>query len=319
MTSANNKKDAFSQLDELTDKRSALENLIDIAIGIHRQQLALEGQSLIARPSQEIPASSIHNVQEIEQQHAGMADEKLIQRLDSIEQGTHKVIEMVAMFAQLKLHELRNNEVKGLSIDAFKNLISDFEQRTQASLELRYLLKKRGVVLKAFKLPFPQESISELVQALKEKEDQCVTQIKEEAKGIIEDTRSLLAKPTFSDKMKQQLLLVQQEMEANLAHLDSGASVATIPNKFEVIVVQSDAPAGDDGHRHTPLHEPPRRPSKPKTTKEAKPKARAEQTEAKEHKPEKKLSTFRLLVKWLTTPLSTSWKSLKEDNDKKEL
>ena len=317
MTPNSSEADAFSQLDELTNKRTALESLIAIATSIHRQQTAMEGLAFIARPSQEIPAKTIQHLQVLEQKYVGLADDELTQWLLSIEEATLKVIEKVATFAQLELHELRDNEIKGLSVEGFKSLIADFEQRTQTSLALRFLLKKRGVVLAAFKLPFPQESISERIDALKEKENRCVAQIKTEAQSIIDDTNALLANAHLADKMKQQLQSVRQAMEANLQHLDGGGSVMDIPNKFEVIVLQSDPPAGNTSSqtKAPAVAKPPANESKPATEVrkdrgDAQPKAAIRR---------KKLSTLRLLIRWLTTPLNTSWKELKKANERGEL
>lgn len=306
MTNLDKETDAFSQLDQLTHKRTALESLIGIATSIHRQQAAMEGLAFIARPSQEIPAKTIHQLQDFEQKYAKLADEELVQWLNSIEDATRKVVEKVASVADLEIQALRDNEIKGLSVEGFNTLIADFERRTQTSLTLRYLLKKRGVVLAAFKLPFPQDSIAERVEALKEKETRCIAQITQEAQSILNDTRTLLQNPALPEKMLQQLHSVEEAMLANIQHLEAGGAITEIPHKFEVVIQETD-PLIDEPRPQTP------RPEAPIASKPMQPKPSDQPTRL----PGKKLSTLQLFFKWLTTPMSTSWKQLKRENERK--
>lgn len=310
--------DAFSQLDKVASKRSALEKLIDIAIGIQGQQQAMEDLSLIAKPSQELPAKTVQQMTQFEEKYADAADEELRQRLHLIESAIHGLIKRVVLVAQLEVTALRDEEVKGLSVDGFKLLVAEFEQHTKTSLILRFLLKKRGVVLAAFKLPFPQESIAERIQALKEKEYQCIAQIKVEAQSIIDDTQVLLAGSSFPDKMRQQLQAVQEAMQDNLLHLDKGGSVATLPNKFEVIGSQSTPPPPPTDERVKAAAAVPK-PVQVAAEVEKSVKARSSKDLGASVRPvrRKKLTTWQLLLKWLMTPWSRSFKSLQEENEKK--
>jgi hypothetical protein len=310
MTSERDAVDAFSQFDELTSKRAALEKLIHITTGIQRQQRALEQLALVAKPSQEFPPKIAAYLEKLEHKYSELADELLNQRLVLIERSTNEVIGKIAKFAHLGIDELRYSETQELSVEAFQNLIKEFEQRTQSSLTLRFLLKKRGLSLNAFKLPFPQDAIAEQVETLKDREDHCVVQIKTEAQTIIKDTRALLTKPSVPDKMKQQLQEVEQAMVVNLKHLADGGSVASIPNKFEVVILQagpSDKEEPVQGEEPAP------------EANEAEPSSAVQaDSKAQVCAPQKKLSTFRLFIKWLNTPMGVSWKMLKAQNDRLE-
>jgi hypothetical protein len=310
--------DAFIQLDKVASKRSALEKLIAIAIGIQSQQQSMEDLALIAKPSQDLPAKTVQHLLQFESQYADRDDDELRQQLDRIEAVIHTLIDKVIGFVQLEVSALRDEELKGLTVDGFTQLVEHFEQRTQSSLILRFLLKKRGVALPAFKLPFSQDAIAERIDSLREKESHCIVQIKAEAQSIIDDTRTLLAGSALPDKMRQQLQLVQQEMQDNLVHLDSGGSVATLPNKFEVVSEpEPAAPLSTDEPPPRPVSAPP----EPKVVKAATappiaaPKA-AERSAATQPVRRKKLTGMQLLMKWLTTPWGRSWRSLKEENDK---
>ncbi|WP_207060914.1 hypothetical protein [Motiliproteus sp. SC1-56] len=331
MSSEKTQTDAFSQLNELTHKRAALEKLITIAASINSQQAAMGDLSVIARPSQEIPSKTVRNLHAFEEKHARLSDEELRQWLASAETTIKKTVEHLAQVAQLDLHQLREGALKGLDLEGFKKLVVDFDRRTQTALALRYLLKNRGVMLEAFKLPFPQETVIERIEVLRRQEKYCITQIKAEAKSIIDDTRALLGSPALSDKQKQQLVAVEQAMQANLEHLARGGSVADLPSKFEVVVVDSELPA-ETPIPATPKPEatpgpapqsPPESPppaaqaaATPKPPHAAPPKKPQAAKSQAAPAPQKRLSTFRLFIKWLTTPVSTSWKELKEQNDR---
>lgn len=301
--------DAFSQFDALSGKRLALESLISIAIGIQGQQQAMGDLSLIARPSQQLPGKIVLRVQAFESKYANFAEEELRQWLASIEQIISRILGQVAAFAVLDLDQLRAREEQEDSTATFQDLVAEFERHTHTSLGLRSLLKKRGVVLAPFKLPFSQEAIAERIETLREQEGQCIRQITAEAQSIIDDSQLLLANPGLSDRMQDELLNVVQAMQENVSHLDAGGRVSEIPHKFEVIVVRArPEPKADLSPKAT---EAPVR-TAPRASEEG---ASSPGDATPVEKP-KRLTGFQLFIKWLMTPWGKTWKALKEENER---
>ena len=108
--------------------------------------------------------------------------------LDAIELITEKTLSHIFHLTSLDVNSLRAEQLNNISVESFSKSIDDFKKRTQTALAFRFVLQQRGVVVPPFKLPIPQESVYEQVEDLKQKEHDCVEQIKIEINIIINIT-----------------------------------------------------------------------------------------------------------------------------------
>ena len=227
-------------LQTVTDKRLALESLINITCSVQNQHKALSEVALAARPSQQFPKKIVSYFKAIEQHMAGTDSTGLLQKLEIVEAAINRSIGKLLNLAKINVNQLRNDEINNIDIDSFKNFIDDFKRRTQTSLALRFILKKRGMAIAPFKVPLPQESIAAQIDALKEKERKCVKQIRSEIQVIIKDTQDLLLLDQLPPEIRKELENVKKAMQVNIEHLDNGGSVTEIPNVFEIITLESE-------------------------------------------------------------------------------
>ncbi|TQV80011.1 hypothetical protein [Aliikangiella coralliicola] len=295
-------------LQTITDKRLALEKLINIACSVQNQHKALSEVALAAKPSQEFPKKTVAYFKAIEKHMAEIDSAGLLQKLEVVEGAISQSIKKLIRLAKINVSQLRNDEISHIDIDTFKHFIDDFKRRTQTSLALRFILKKRGMAIAPFKLPLSQESIAEQIDTLKEKERGCVKQIRSEIQSIIEDTQNLLLSDQLPSEIRLELENVQTAMAVNIKHLDNGGSVDEIPNVYEVITLESEPAYGEELAPQEMVDEP--EPDNKKTERQAEIKPET-QPHQKAPRPQPK-SFWWLLKTWLTSPWSTSWQSIKE-------
>ncbi len=287
----------------ITDKRLALESLIKIAAGVHNQQQALNELALAARPSQDIPKKIIRYFTNIQQKLADESVPEIIKKLDAIELITEKTLSHIFHLTSLDVHSLRAEQLNNISVESFSKAIDDFKKRTQSALAFRFVLQQRGVVVPPFKLPIPQESVYLQVEDLKQKEHDCVEQIKVEIHIIIKDTDIMLKQDSFSDEMKYDLKQINNAMLANLKHLDNGGLVTEIPHVFEIVTLETAEPFESKESEETNI-----------TEQKSNPEKKIKENKSFEAKQQKR-SFWWLLKKWLSSPWSTSWSSIKQKYD----
>ncbi len=296
--------ESTESLQSITDKRRALESLIQIASGVENQQAALSELALAARPSQEFPPKVVCYFKAIEAKTREEDSTGLLQKLEKIENAVARSIEKILLLAKVDINKLRRQEIDKLDINIFNKFIDDFKRRTNTSLGLRYILKKRGMAIAPIKIPLQQEAINEQIEALKEKEKRCIKQIRTEIQVIINDTDKLLKQPDLPEAMKAELENVKQAMLVNVDHLDKGGSVSSIPNVFETVTLESDALQRQESleeqtEAKTIESETPNESTRPQIATQI-----PETVEIH--------SNWWIFKKWLSSPWSTSWRSLKE-------
>ncbi len=317
------------KLQQITDKRVALESLIKIACNIENQQKALNEVAQAARPSQDFPKSLLNHYKALQKRMENIEPENLILKLEKVESSLGESVINIISLTKIDVNELRDHQIENLDIDAFQNFINQFKQKTNTSLALRLILKNRNLLIPPFKLPVSQEQIALEIENLKTKERDCVKQIRSEINSIIDDTQQLLQQTGLPQAIIDELNKVKKGMVVNLEHLDKGGSIHEVPNTFEIITLESPPPLP-----HETVHvQSDNSKEKPSVTKEshdlktstktanntqanpAQKKTpanstlqRASQQATSEETPQK--SYWWIFKLWLRTPWKTSWTSL---------
>ena len=314
---------ASKAIQQITEQRQALESLIRIAQGVHNQQSALSELALAARPSQDFPKSVLNYFAAVEKKMADTPIPEVLKKIEAIESVTERDLSQIIYLATLDVHALRANQIESAQLENidvayFTDAINNFKRRTQTALAMRVLLKKRGVAIQPFKLSVSQETLNQKIQDLKQKEIQCIQQIRLEINQIIDDTSLLLEQDSFSEEMKQSLRAVRRAMKINLRHLDEGGSVNDIPNVFEIVTLESgpssEFPLSKDPDTHNVVTEEssgkiPIQPVKDKSAT-AKQKPTIKQSQPPPAKKQVPRSYWWIFKLWVTSPWKTSWRSL---------
>ncbi len=286
----------------ITNKRMALEELINIASGVHNQQTALNELAIVARPSQQFSVKVARYLKSITAYLDDDSVEEIIARLDKVEAVTQNSLVKILRLADLDVDSLQDKQFDNIGVEDFTQFIADFKRRTHTSLALRYVLHQRGVAVAAFKLPISQEEIREQIIQLRQKENLCIKRISRDINTIIDDARLLIAQEMVTAEVRDELVRVSQAMLVNLAHLDNGGAVTEIPNVFEVVTLEHVKPGGAFDPtsevlacEHNAVNS---------NVKAGRDKEKPIPESAATHK---KISFFKRLKIWLLSPWSTGW------------
>ncbi|MDQ7048205.1 MAG: hypothetical protein Q9M92_01165 [Enterobacterales bacterium] len=294
-------KHTTNQFKQITQKRRALETLINIAGCIETQQQSLKELSVLARPSQKYPPQLVKHIQLLTDGLGEQPVSDLLKRLEAVEKVTSKTLKQLLVMAQLDANDIRDEQIANLTAEAYFEAIDQFKSRTQTALALRYILIKRGVNIAPFELAIPQESITGHIGELKKKERGCVKQIRKEIINIVKDSDELLKNPSIPKEMKHEVMTVKLAMRVNLEHLDKGGKVCDIPNVFEALVLETEK---DREQKQQP---PPQQDLVHKKQPAAiKRKINKQLATKKQQKP----SLAKRAKKWLASPWSVGWKDL---------
>ncbi len=303
-----------SQLSVLTKKRLALESLIRITVSIQTQQQSLQELSVIARPSQDIPVKLISHIKLLSEKLGNLSVSEIIQRLEAIERVMTKGLNRLLSFVQVDPNQLRDELLEDPTIDNFVDAIGNFKRRTQTAVALRFLLNDRGVAIAPFSMDIPQESIFEHIETLKIKEKHCVKQIRKEIVDIMKISEKMIQDKSFSDAMKSDIIKVQQAMQVNLEHLDSGGKINELPNVFETIVLESpvseslliEEPVGD-------LKIPSEQAVNKEPAKNIQQPIRKKNNLETQREPKSFWGSIKI---WLSSPWKVSWRSIRKNSKK---
>jgi len=304
---------ASDTIQQITDQRQALESLIRIAQSVHNQQSALSELALAARPSQDFPAKVLSYFAAVEKRLGDIPVPDILKKIETIEAVTEQDLSKIIYLATLDVNQLRAEQIQSpqlenIDVAYFADAIGDFKRRTQTALAMRVLLNKRGVSIQPFKIPISQEKLSQEIQALKEKEVRCVTQIKQEINQIITNTEELLSQQSLSEAIKKSLLEVILGMKVNLNHLDAGGLVTEIPNTFEIVTLES-APINDINEAKEAESNMSAVADQDEEEKESanKPISNATAQAPNKRKPR---SYWWIFKRWILSPWKTTWRSL---------
>lgn len=302
----------------VTDKRVALEKLINIATGVHDQQTALNNLSIATRPSQTFPEKAAKYLKSITKHLGDDSVEDIVKKLDTIEAIIQKALVQILHLTEIDVNSLRDNQIKNIDVKRFSTSIDDFKRRTHTSLALRYVLHQRGVVIAPCKLHISQGEIREQVVLLKQKEQQCVEQIKLEINTIIHDTSLIITQKGISDEVKNDLANVHQAMLVNLEHLKNGGSITEIPNVFEIITLQLEPPTDEPGTANADAPSDKGESSDNNTEPPTEASSSEQQDTGPDDKPGK-ISFWRHLKIWLTSSWGTRWSSIKKQHQNRDI
>lgn len=303
------------QMSQLTQKRLALESLIRITCSVQTQQQCLLELSVIARQSQDFPKKLIRHIETLKKGIGNLSASEIIQRLDAIEKVMAKDMQRIIQLVDINVNELRDEQLKAISIDDFVDAIGNFHRRTQTAVALRYLLIEKGVAIAPFSLSIPQESILAHIENLKVKEKGCVQQIRGEIVSIISDSEQMLSSDNLSPEITIEISKVRQAMKVNLEHLDTGGKIKDIPNVFETIVLESPIVEAIDINEPDFENEQGDVEEKQQVENSA-PRADLPAHNNNHGSPNQgQLTFFQKLKFWLSSPWSVSWKNI-EQRDK---
>lgn len=287
--------DAARQLEQLTRKRAALEQLLLLAHQLSRMQGGMGMLQQMLKPSQ-APGRRISAIEELAAELHDIATAALQQQLGELDRLIARELSSVVVLSRLTRAEFiqRYCEAKGAADAAalLERQLEDFRRYSQRNVAIRYVLHGRGMQLKAAELPISQEAVAQRVEALRAEEQQCRQQMTQQAHDLLDDIAVVLADPRCTAEQQAQHRATQRGVERTLRLLASGRSLEELPLALD------NAPAEDDAAPAPAAPAARPRPAVPAPEQKG------------DVAPPQRLGFWKKFMLWLDTPWQTKWKDI---------
>lgn len=294
-----NTADVGQQLDQISRKRLALEQLLLLAHQLSRMQGGMGMLQQMLKPSQ-APGRKASVIEQLCDEFAPRSTDELRRQLTALDALIARELSSVVVLSRLTRAEFiqRYCESKGAADAAalLEKQLEEFRRNSQSNVAVRYVLHGRGIQLKAAELPISQEAVAQRVEALREQEQQCRQQLTEQAQELLADIALAVANPDCPADERTLQQATRHSVENTLRLLEQSRSLEELPRQL------------DDAADTVPVAKTPRasaastEKAREKTTKTAAPPNPAA------------LGFWGKFKLWLNTPWETRWK----DIDKKK-
>lgn len=268
----------------LVAQKRALEQLVRVTESIERLHTGLQAAVLLGKPTNLIGPSALRFFQELSASTRLQPTGKLRITLAHLEERMRVLLQQVMTIAEQEPLSAAP-EIFG---DANARSINEFRRVSQTAVALRILLRERGEATVPLNLPVSHSALRERMRKVAEQESRCREKVMDDILTVQVDARLLLDTESLSGPMRRMLVATVEQLDANLAHIQAGNSIESLPHPVEVIELAEEV-----------VVEP---------VEIDVPCAQAEQTEPGG---EAEGSVLRQLDEWLNTPWTVSWKEIR--------
>jgi hypothetical protein len=180
MANHSNPADIGQQLDQISRKRQALEQLLLLAHQLSRMQGGMGMLQQMLKPSQ-APGRKATALEQLCDALAPRSTDELRRQLAALDELIARELSSVVVLSRLTRAEFiqRYCESKGAADAAalLEKQLEEFRRNSQTNVAVRYVLHGRGIQLKAAELPISQEAVAQRLEALRTEEQQSPTPI----------------------------------------------------------------------------------------------------------------------------------------------
>lgn len=239
MTADSNPDNIARQLDQISRKRVALEQLLLLAHQLSRMQGGMGMLQQMLKPSQ-APGRKASNIEQLCAALAPRSTDELRLQLTALDEAIARELSSVVVLSRLTRAEFiqRYCESKGAADAAalLEQQLEEFRRNSQSNVAVRYVLHGRGIQLKAADLPISQEAVAQRLEALRTEEQQCRQQIMQQAQELLADIEAAVANPACTAAELARQLSSKLRVENTLRMLEQGRSLEELPRLLDADV-----------------------------------------------------------------------------------
>ena len=293
------KESLTTEIEIINQKRAALQKLVKLTNTLNRLHQGLQSVLLMGKSVSQIPDKIVDKFRSLSDRLESHATDTLKNTLSNTDlkiQSTVKHVLEVSQKSEAELSRLVGGDAGKLVANVeedFYEYVNDFKKKSQTSIALRLALKARNVVIKAFNLPVPESFIEQQIHTLDKREAICREKIKTDIQTIQNDVAQLLHREDCPESLKQKLLVVQSNINENMAFINNNQNIEDMPILYENIELSA----------------------APQMVDEVEVITQPEQSAKEAPKQEEKLQPvkrgfFSRLWAWMNSPLNVKWKDI---------
>lgn len=293
--------DSTEIMRSLERKRRALQEIINLTQMVEHLQDSLQAVMLLGKGDQQIPKQAtalFKNLDERLRGHPASQLEELLQlQEDVIRNDLAQIMQMVNVEDDV-LSGAKKEETDAAD-DAARtdvlSLVEDFRTRVHTAIFIRVLIREQGASTKPLALAVSTEKLEQQIAYLDERHRSCRDKLKARHSDMLKEINQILISDRTPDIMVPVLRSVQDDLKANLAHLEANKPVETMPYKVEEHLLSDLSHPVEAAPSPTPVQIDSRKPEqKPIPTVFVRPRG-----------------FLQTLWLWLTTPTSVGWRVIR--------
>lgn len=298
--------DFDDELAAIRRKRALLDRLITFTKQVHQLAGSFDIIKELAKPSQRTNKKYLKVLYEAMQTYEGTETTTLQHDLKDADHRIQQRLQQIIALSMMREPEfLKLFETEQNSEDAVTRIHAElkaFEVALQQNLAMRYVLDKRGAMLKACQLPISQEDVRNHADRIKKEEAACVKRVRSKISEILADTERTLALPGLTPELIDQLNTVRVNLKQKAESLDTDNmdQALTCLQNFDLDAAVAQKDKGATGANKT---------KSKRTTGKTVPEKHNTKPESE---PEEKLTGVKAFVRWLNTPWGVSYDEVKQ-------
>lgn len=294
------------ELISIRHKRALLDRLITFTRHVHQLAGSFDVLKEMTKPSQRPSKRYLKVLLDAMQRYEDEETYLLQEQLKEIDQRIQQRLQgMIALSMMREADFLKLLEAKGDNNANYTRIHSElksFEDLLQQNLAIRYVLDKRGAMIKSCRLPISQEDIRGHAERLKKEEAACKKRVEDKITSLIQDTEHVLARPDLPPELKNQLQNVRDNLSQKLVSLTKTESMETAIAALEEFDLDA------------PIHEKIEQAKKGNKKRKGLSIANSTKTNTEQKKPEK-VTGIKAFVRWLNTPWHVSYEEVAKEED----
>jgi len=214
----------------IEEKRGALEQAVRIALSIEQMQKGLSAALVMGEETANFPPEVLSLVDELSDPIKSATTDKLRDALAALQKIVGDNLSRI-----IEISEMDEQALLGADIGVIERLLEDYRKKSQTAVAIRVLLGTRGEKTEPLQHKVSPDELRQRIERLDEKEKVCREAVKCELEGMISETERILQRDDLPDKMRQIMAASLEDFRDNLAHLESGASIRTLPVAVEIV------------------------------------------------------------------------------------
>jgi hypothetical protein len=290
-------KEYVKVLKDLEKKKQVFEEVAQLVNSLHKLSSSLESIVYNSRTSH-VAAKAHEILADLDDKQRNLSIEKVELRLEHLDLRIRDDISYFLNLANksntpdLLSHPL-DEELRS-DASALRTKIEDFKRKVKLCFAYRILLCENGVDVEPIELDVAPTLISESLDTIKEKEKRYQSVLVVKLREFHKQAKQMTINELIPESIRDKLMFSEHQLAENIAHLEAGKSISSIPTSFDAIDLN-----------FTKYIASPKRENEdhPDNTEEEKPSGLKEEKQAK--------GFLKRAKNWLDSPVDVSWDKTK--------
>ncbi len=217
----------------IEEKRGTLEEAVRIALSIEQMHKGLSAALVMGTETARFPPETLALVDELSDEIRAAPDARLKEALAALEKIVTGKLERM-----LELAAMAESELLGADLGVIGRLLEDYRKKAQTAVALRVLLGQRGHRTEPVGLGTATERLRQRIEQLDERERHCRARVRRELTELAEESERILRRDDLPEAMRRVVEASLEDVRANIAHLDGGAPMRTLPVAVEIVEME---------------------------------------------------------------------------------